>query len=226
MTGPRVAARGLGKRFAGREGTVVGVSGVDLTLDPGRVVVVRGGPASGRTSLLRCITGTYRPDTGSLIVHTSDGVVDLATADSRTIAWLRARDFAVFDGPLAAPPRQSAAQAVARVASCEPAAAVLALERLGAGALAGVPVGQLRPSESATIALVATLAKPAAVIVLDDPDDVPGGDVVDTAVRSWIQERATEGAAVLATTSLTSTTAHTADSTLTIERGVLRCPTP
>lgn len=226
MTGPRLTANGVSKCFAGRDGTVVGLNDVDLTLDPGRIVVVVGGPVSGRTTLLRCITGTYRPDAGSVIVRTSDGVVDLATADSRTIAWLRARDFAVFDGTLAAPPRQSAAHAIARAASCHPGAAGAALERLGAGALSEVPVGRLRGPEAATVALAATLAKPAAVVVLDEPDDLAGGDAVDAAVRSWVEERAMDGTAVLAATSPGSAIERTADSTLTIEQGVLRCPTP
>lgn len=226
MTGPRLATSGLRKCFAGREGDVVGVDDVDLTLEPGRIVVVAGGPASGRTSLLRCVAGTYRPDAGSVVVHTAEGIVDLAAADSRTVAWVRAREFAVLDGPVAAPPRQSAAQAVARVARCEPDAAVVALERLGAGALAVVPVGRLRAPEAATVALVAALAKPATVIVLDEPDDVAGGDVVAAAVRGWLQERAREGAAVLAATSLASTIEHTADSIVTIERGEMLCPTP
>lgn len=229
MSGARLVARGLRKHFVGRDGRTVGVGGadgVDLTLEAGGLVVVAGGPASGRTSLLRCLAGTYRPDTGSVVVHVADGTVDLATADSRTVVWVRARELAMVDGPVAAPPRQSAVQAIARIARCEPAAALVALDRLGAGALAEVPVGRLRPSEAATVALVAALSKPASVILLDQLEGPAPGPAVSGAVSEWLHERTRHGAAVLVATGPTSSIERTADSVVTIERGELQCVTP
>ncbi len=175
----RLRAEGLWKAFA--DETVL--RGVTLSAGPGEVVTVTGDPGCGRTTLLRCLTGGYRPDAGAVVVDDGATEVDLATADARTLAWLRRHHLAVLDGPLAAPPRQVCAEVVARSAGIDRAAAVAALERAGAGAAAAVPIGRLRPAAQRTVALAAALAGDRPLVVLDEPGP-------DPAIGAWIDELA------------------------------------
>lgn len=182
----RVRVGGLWKAF----GDETVLRGVSLAAGPGEVVTVTGGPGSGRTSLVRCLTGGYRPDAGAVIVDDGTTEVDLATADARTLAWLRRHHIAALDGPLAAPPRQACAEVVARAAGIDRAAAVAALERVGAGAAVPVPIGRLRPAPQRTVALAAALAGDRPLVVLDEPGAEP-------AVRAWIDELASAGRTVV-----------------------------
>lgn len=175
----RLRVDGLWKAF----GDETVLRGVSLAAGPGEVVTVTGDPGTGRTTLVRCLTGGYRPDAGAVIVDDGTTAVDLTTADARTLAWLRRHHIAVLDGPLAAPPRQACAEVVARAAGIDRAAAVVALERLGAGVAVSVPIGRLRPAAQRTVALAAALAGDRPLVVLDEPAPEP-------AVRAWIDELA------------------------------------
>jgi ABC-type sugar transport system ATPase subunit len=182
----RLRVDGLWKAF----GDETVLRGVSLAAGPGEVVTVTGDPATGRTTLVRCLTGGYRPDAGAVTVDDGTTEVDLTTADARTLAWLRRHHIAVLDGPLAAPPRQVCAEVVARSAGIDRSAAVAALERLGAGAAASVPIGRLRPAAQRTVALAAALAGDRPLVVLDEPAAEP-------AVHAWIDELASAGRTVV-----------------------------
>lgn len=175
----RLRVEGLCKAF----GDQAVLRAVALRAGPGDVVTVTGGPSSGRTTLVRCLTGGYRPDAGSVLVEDDATQIDLVTADARTLAWLRRHHLALLDGPLATPPRRTCADVVARTADIDHRAAVTALERIGAGAVASVPIGRVRPAAQRTVALAAALAGDRPLVVLDDPD-------ASSETRSWIHELA------------------------------------
>ncbi|MDQ3874494.1 MAG: ABC transporter ATP-binding protein [Actinomycetota bacterium] len=59
-----IRARGLSRVFAGRD--VIG--SLDLDVDRGERVALRGPNGSGKTTALRCIAGTLRPSTGDVTV--------------------------------------------------------------------------------------------------------------------------------------------------------------
>ncbi|MGW4803299.1 sugar ABC transporter ATP-binding protein [Kitasatospora sp. NPDC004272] len=59
---PVLAARGIGKSFAG----VHALRGVDLTLRPGRVHALVGENGAGKSTLIKVLTGVHRPDTGRI----------------------------------------------------------------------------------------------------------------------------------------------------------------
>lgn len=62
---PILQARGLVKTF----GNVVGLAGVDLTLNRGEVLAVIGDNGAGKSTLIKCLTGAYVPDEGDLAVE-------------------------------------------------------------------------------------------------------------------------------------------------------------
>ena len=63
-TTPVLEARSLVKTF----GRVVGLDGVDLTLNPGEVLAIIGDNGAGKSTLIKCLTGAYVPDAGELLL--------------------------------------------------------------------------------------------------------------------------------------------------------------
>lgn len=60
-----IQAAGLGMRYPNGK---VALDGVDLKVAPGELVVVLGHNGSGKSTMLRCITGMLRPTAGSVTV--------------------------------------------------------------------------------------------------------------------------------------------------------------
>ena len=207
-----ITVRGLTKRF-GRD---TGLTDVDVTVAGGGFTLITGAAGSGRSTLIRCVTGVYRPDAGRVTLRL-DGhdEIDVTKADPRAVAWLRGHHIASFDGPLAAAPQLPAVSAVARAARRDQTAAVAALTRLRAEHLASVPVGRLRPAERSTVALAAALSAGRRFVVLDEPEN----SAEPAAVRRWIQRAARAGAAVIATGPAESALAAIATTTGELRKG-------
>lgn len=64
MTQAKLTAEGVHKRFAGRPV----LEGVDLTLAPGRSLVVIGASGAGKSVLLKCALGLMTPDAGRVLI--------------------------------------------------------------------------------------------------------------------------------------------------------------
>ena len=61
--------RNISKTFnAGTPNEVRSLRGVSLTIDEGSVVVVIGTNGSGKSTLLNAVAGTFRPDSGSILL--------------------------------------------------------------------------------------------------------------------------------------------------------------
>ncbi|MEM7710803.1 MAG: ATP-binding cassette domain-containing protein, partial [Pseudomonadota bacterium] len=60
--GPILSLRGIEKRFPG----VVALSGVDLDLRPGRVTALIGENGAGKSTIVKVLTGIYRPEAGTI----------------------------------------------------------------------------------------------------------------------------------------------------------------
>ncbi|MBW0116571.1 thiol reductant ABC exporter subunit CydD, partial [Pseudonocardia abyssalis] len=116
----RVAVRLDGVVVEGRGGRVL--DGLDLVLEPGTVLGVRGPSGSGKSTLVDLLLGLRRPDGGRVTV----GGVDLADIDrdawSRRVAWVPQRPVLVrgtvadnirLGAPDAPEPRVAAAAAAA-----------------------------------------------------------------------------------------------------------------
>lgn len=66
MTTPTtVTIRGVTKRF----GALQVLAGVDLTLEPATVTAVVGPNAAGKSTLIKCLLGLVRPDSGTLAIN-------------------------------------------------------------------------------------------------------------------------------------------------------------
>ena len=79
----------LSKRFVlhNQGGAVLEVlRDVSLTVGPGECVVLNGPSGAGKSSLMRCIYGNYRTDSGRILVRHEGRMVDMATARPRESA--------------------------------------------------------------------------------------------------------------------------------------------
>ena len=65
------------------------VSGVAFDVKAGECAVLAGPSGAGKSSILKMIFGTYRCDSGSIVVRHGGDAVDVATAEPRQILQLR-----------------------------------------------------------------------------------------------------------------------------------------
>src|SRR5215472_2473953 len=73
-----------------RGGTELRVlSGLSLTVERGECVALQGVSGAGKSTILRCIYGNYRPDRGHVRVRTGEETIDVAAAQPREILALR-----------------------------------------------------------------------------------------------------------------------------------------
>ena len=66
MSEPFLEARGVGRTFRTARGVVSALEGVDLSVAPGELVLVRGPSGAGKTTLLLTLGGMLRPSAGSV----------------------------------------------------------------------------------------------------------------------------------------------------------------
>ena len=92
------------------------VSGVTFAVQAGECAVLAGPSGAGKSSILKMIFGTYRCDTGSILVHRSGGTVDVAVAEPRQILALRRDCLGYVSQFLRAVPRVAAIDVVAEPA--------------------------------------------------------------------------------------------------------------
>ncbi len=208
-----IAVTRLSKGF---DGQPVVLDGIDLTVRSGTLTLVTGPPGSGKSTLVRCMTGVYRADAGAVRYRTAGrGEVDITAADARTVAWLRARHVASFDGLIPAAPRLPAAVAAARAAQCSRTSAIAALGRFHIANLAPVPIGRLRTADRLTVALAAALLAERPFVLLDEPE----ASADPESVARWLRRLTDRGAAVLATGGPESQLASIASTTADLRRG-------
>lgn len=126
MTAPVLDARGVHKHFTLhlRDGLRLPVlDRMDLQVHAGECVALVGPSGRGKSTLMKCLYGSYAVDAGELWLRREDGQrVDLAAAAPRELIALRRREIAYVSQFLRALPRQAALDAVAeRLLQAEPA---------------------------------------------------------------------------------------------------------
>ena len=89
------------------------VSGVAFDVKAGECAVLAGPSGAGKSSILKMIFGTYRCDSGSIVVRHGGDAVDVATAEPRQILELRRNALGYVSQFLRAVPRVAAIDVVA-----------------------------------------------------------------------------------------------------------------
>ncbi|HEX7662160.1 MAG TPA: ATP-binding cassette domain-containing protein [Pseudonocardiaceae bacterium] len=157
--------------------TVHSLRGVDLDVAAGEHVAIAGPSGAGKSSLLRCVYRTYLPDSGSVLLQTESGPVELTTLPDRALARLRGREIGYVAQFLNAPPRTGplavvTAAALRRGLSAARAreAAETALRRLNVdAALWDVDCAVLSGGERQRINIAAGTVAPPRLLLLDEP---------------------------------------------------------
>jgi len=115
--------------------------GAALTVAAGECVTLHGPSGAGKSTLLRCLYGNCKADSGTITVRHGEGLVDIASAQPRTIIEVRNRTMGYVSQFLRAIPRVPALDVVA-----EPLRA-MGVEVEAARARAGELLARLRIPE-------------------------------------------------------------------------------
>lgn len=167
-----VELHGVVKTYArATGGRVAALEGLDLGVPAGELVVVVGGNAAGKSTLLRLVTGEERPTRGTVLV---DGV-EVATLRPARLARLRRRLGIVPQVPRLVPDRTAlgnltwvlralgASRRVARVRALE------ALAEAGLTAARNALPGELAEGERRRLVVARALAPGPRLLVADEP---------------------------------------------------------
>jgi alpha-D-ribose 1-methylphosphonate 5-triphosphate synthase subunit PhnL len=144
------------------------LDGVSVSLEPGTCTVVTGSSGSGKSSLLRCIYGTYRPDSGSVSLATEEGRLELTTASDRELLQARRATMAMVTQFLSVTPRVRTLSLVADQGIDEASAREL-LDELGlARSLHELAPATFSGGERQIVNLAMALARPRPLLLLDE----------------------------------------------------------
>jgi alpha-D-ribose 1-methylphosphonate 5-triphosphate synthase subunit PhnL len=91
------------------------LSGIELELCAGECVVLSGPSGVGKSTLMRSLYGNYRADTGHILIRHRGEMIDLATADPRTVLAVRHETLGYVSQFLRVVPRVPALDVVAEV---------------------------------------------------------------------------------------------------------------
>src|ERR1700728_2995531 len=91
------------------------LSGIGLELHAGECVVLSGPSGVGKSTLMRSLYGNYRAECGRILIRHHGAMVDLASADPRTIIAIRHETLGYVSQFLRVVPRVPALDVVAEV---------------------------------------------------------------------------------------------------------------
>jgi len=161
-----------------RGGTELRVlSGLSLTVERGECLALQGASGAGKSTILRCIYGNYRPDRGHLRVRAGDEAVDVAEAAPREILRLRRSTLGYVSQFLRVVPRVPVIELVmerAQESGAEEdvarARAAAILERLRIPrTLWGLPPATFSGGEQQRINVARGLVAEQPILLLDEP---------------------------------------------------------
>src|SRR5471032_3307062 len=85
---------------------------VAMSVAPGECLALVGPSGAGKSTLMRSLYGNYRPESGRILVHHRGALVDIATADPRTILAVRQETLGYVSQFLRVVPRVAALDVV------------------------------------------------------------------------------------------------------------------
>lgn len=155
------------------------LQGVSLAVGRGECVALVGSSGQGKSTLMKCLYGSYGAEGGQILVRTADGqTLDLATAAPQQVLALRRRALAYVSQFLRVLPRVGALDVVAERAlaagECDPqqararAAELLARLNLPRG-LWDLPPATFSGGEQQRVNIARGFVAPAELLLLDEP---------------------------------------------------------
>lgn len=181
------------------------LAGVDLDVSAGECVVLSGPSGAGKSTLMRSLYGNYRTDTGSILVRHQDALVDLATADPRTILAVRHETLGYVSQFLRVVPRVAALDVVAEVLLARGIDQITARDRARAlllrlnipARLHPIPPATFSGGEQQRVNLARGFIADHPILLLDEPTaslDAPNS----AAVIRMVQDAKAKGTAIIA----------------------------
>jgi len=182
------------RALACRRGGTTLFDGLDLRLDPGEALILRGPNGSGKTSLLRLLAGLLAPAAGDILWHGE------STRSDRE-SWHGAMRYLGHDN--AVKPTLSVAQNLdfwIRLHPPAPAGAVAkGLEAMGLDRLGDLPAVMLSAGQRRRLALSRLAASPGSVWLLDEPTITLDAGSIDRLSALVARHRAAGGIVIAAT---------------------------
>lgn len=199
------------------------VHGVDFALAAGEMAVLLGANGSGKSTLLRAVCGLL-PAAGRCMLAGEDLWALSARRRAQRVGYLAQKS---GDGPAL-----SALEVVLlgyspvlgllqRPDKAQRAAALGALERLGAGALAGRDLEALSQGQRQLVLLARTLVRQPRLLVLDEPDSALDGANRQRILRRLKEYAKESGAGILLCSHDANIALRYADRLLLLEEGRL-----
>jgi len=166
MSQPFLEIRGVKKAF----GTHVVLDGIDLQAERGSITTIMGKSGIGKSVLLKCIAGIYRPDAGEILIEGRPGVgARSRSPDAPRLSYLFQGN-ALFDSLTA---MDNVALPLIETTKTRPRAArkrVLALfEQLDLGDVAGQYPSEMSGGMQKRVALARALITEPQIILFDEP---------------------------------------------------------
>jgi len=190
----RIGGRGLTKRY----GDLVALEELDIDVGAGEIVALIGPNGSGKTTALRLLAGTERPDGGTVdtdgrIARTLQATAtfgELTAVEHLLVAAARRRRYGGFARTLLATPKARAEEAAATGRALE------ILRRFGLGDRADTPASELAGADQRLLMIAAAYETGASVLLLDEPSAGAAHAEVDRLARVLAGLRA-DGLAIL-----------------------------
>jgi alpha-D-ribose 1-methylphosphonate 5-triphosphate synthase subunit PhnL len=150
---------------------------LSLTVEAGECVALHGASGAGKSTVLRCLYGNYRPDAGRVLVRSGDNLVDLGAASPREVLALRRTTLGYVSQFLRVVPRVPALELVIEpllergvglLEARERGAAIL--DRLGIPArLWDLPPATFSGGEQQRVNIARGLVAERSILLLDEP---------------------------------------------------------
>ncbi|TKI06585.1 amino acid ABC transporter ATP-binding protein [Martelella alba] len=214
---PAIALSGVSKSF----GATQVLKGVDLTVNPGEVLVLIGASGSGKSTVLRIMSGLETADAGEIWVN------DVPLHDKRRAAEIRGHVGMVFQQFNLFPHKTalgnvSLALIKARKLPREEAErrAMTALARVGLADRAGHYPAQLSGGQQQRVAIARALAVEPKIMFFDEATSALDPELVGE-VTEVMRELAREGMTMVVVTHEMGFARKTADRVVFMDKGVI-----
>ena len=170
------------------------LKGIEFHVDQGEVVTVLGPNGSGKTTLFQCLTGSWKPDRGEILLGGSL-IRNIPRTEIAKLVSVVPQDheppFPYLSLDVVLTGRASHVGFFSAPSSKDREAALKAMQTMGVEALAERPYTQISGGERQMVLIARCLAQEAPVLLLDEPTshlDFRNQVVVLSKVRSIVRE--------------------------------------